>query len=185
MQMLTTQALRGRAVVSLGQDAQIGLVQDVLIDPTTNRVRGLQIHSPLARPEDILPIENVLCIRSEAVVVADRLFLQDAAATPLDTLPRGTDLAHTRIVSYTGVVLGMLRDVEFDPTGFHITRYLLNSGFWGARAAGARAFPPVPGLRLGADVLLVPDDIVRLLQAGERESTLLDLPVLFHSSKVG
>jgi uncharacterized protein YrrD len=165
MLVLTTQELRGRVVVSLGQDAQIGLVQDVLVDPATNRVRGVQVRNPRTRTLALLRIEDILRIRPDSVIIADRLFLQDSASAPLETLPRGSDLGHIKVVSYAGTVLGMLRDVEFDPSGFHITRYLMGSSLWRGRPAGARSFPPAPGLRVGADVLVVPDAIVATLQA--------------------
>jgi uncharacterized protein YrrD len=123
------------------------------------------VRNPRTRTLALLRIEHILRIRPDSVIIADRLFLQDSASAPLEALPRGSDLTYIKVVSYAGTVLGQLRDVEFDPSGFHITRYLMGSSLWRGRPAGARSFPPVPGLRVGADVLLVPDEIVATLQA--------------------
>jgi uncharacterized protein YrrD len=159
MQTTKASAIKGRTVVSLAGAEPIGVVSDILVDRAISRVVGLKIQMLRRGKESIVGVGDIRCIGADAVVIPDRRVLQDGAAPDLRALPTGHDLHHTKVVTYSGTVLGRLRDVEFDSAQYHITQYVLAGTLWDPFVHPIRTFRPAPGFLAGADVLLVPDEI--------------------------
>lgn len=157
-------AIKGWTVVSLTRAEKIGAVSDILVDPAMSRVVGLKIQTGRRGQGHIVRVGDIRSISADAVVITDRQALRDGAAPDLQALPTGHDLHHTKVVSYSGTVLGTLCDVEFDPDQYHITQYLLAETLWDQLAHTGKTFRPAPGFLSGVDLLLVPDEIADALQ---------------------
>ncbi len=157
-------ALKGWTVVSLTHAEKIGAVSDILVDRAMSRVVGLKIQTGRRGNGQVVRVGDIRCISADAIVITDRQVLWDGTAPDLRALPTGHDLHHTKVVSYSGTVLGTLRDVEFDPDQYHITQYLLAGTFWDQLAHTGKTFRPAPGFLSGADLLMVPDEVADALQ---------------------
>jgi uncharacterized protein YrrD len=166
MKTLKASALRGRAVVSPVRAEMIGTVSDILVDPGISRVVGLKIQAGRRGSGAIVRVGEIRCIGADAVVIPDRGVLHDATALPLRALSTGLDLHHTTVMTYSGTLLGRLRDVEFETDHYQITQYLLAETLWEHLARTGKTFRPAPGFLSGADLLLVPDEIAEGLRAG-------------------
>jgi uncharacterized protein YrrD len=164
MKTLKASAIKGRAVVSLGRAEKIGIVSDILVDPAISRIVGLKIQTGRRGKEAIVRVSEIRCIGADAVVLPDRRVLHDGTALPLRALSTGHDLHHTKVMTYSGILLGRLRDVEFDTDQYQITQYLLAATLWDHLAHTGKTFRPAPGFLSGADLLLVPDEITDGLQ---------------------
>jgi uncharacterized protein YrrD len=156
-------ALKGRPVVSLAGAEPLGAVSDILVDAAISRIVGLKIQAKRRGKGHVVRARDIRCLGADAVVIPDRRVLQDGAAPDLQAFPTGHDLHHTKVVTYSGTLLGRLRDVEFDVEQFHITRYLLAGTLWDQLAHPVRTFRPAPGFLSGVDLLLVPDEIANVL----------------------
>ncbi len=152
-------ALKGRTVVSLAGAEPIGVVRDILVDRAISRIVGLKIQTMRRGKGAIVCVGDIRCIGADAVVIPDRRVLHDGATLDRRALPTGHDLLHTKVVTYSGTVLGRLRDVEFDSTQYHITQYVLAGALWDQVVHTGKTFRPAPGFLSGADLLLVPDEI--------------------------
>lgn len=106
--------LKGKKVVSIKEGAQLGQVDDVLVDPEALRVAALHV---TGKGEEVLvPFDQVQSAGSDVVTVpssvaAQRPRVQDEAE-PLMSLGAVTKL---KVVDEEGTFLGVVQGLEVDP----------------------------------------------------------------------
>ena len=160
MTTLKASALKGRAVVSLVGAETLGAVSDILVDPAISRILALKIQTGRRGTGAVVRVSEIRCIGAHGVVIPGRRALHDGTALPLRALSAGHDLRRTKVMTYSGALLGRLRDVEFDTDQYQITQYLLTRTLGDHLAHTGKTFRPAPGFLSGADLLLVPDEIL-------------------------
>ncbi len=165
MNICQASELKGRAVVSLAQAAKIGTINDVIFDPASNQVIGLKVRTGLLSGTHILRSADIRSIGGDAVTIDDAALLHDGGA--LDEMPTGDDLQNTKVVSYSGDLLGTLEDVAFDVDQLRITQYIMSGSLWAQLTNARKTFSPIAGLRSGKDLLLVPDAVAAAFRAPE------------------
>ncbi|MDQ6748617.1 MAG: PRC-barrel domain-containing protein [Candidatus Dormibacteraeota bacterium] len=165
MNICKASELKGRAVVSLAQAAKIGTINDVIFDPASNQVIGLKVRTGLLSGTHILRAADIRSIGGDAVTIDDEALLHDGGS--LDEMPTGDDLQNTKVVSFSGDLLGTLEDVAFDVEQLRITQYIMSGSLWAQLTNARKTFSPVAGLRSGKDLLLVPDAVAAAFRAPE------------------
>jgi sporulation protein YlmC with PRC-barrel domain len=170
--LLRAADLKRRPVVDLDAALKVGEIQELILDPGAARVAGLAVSGGggfIGMPKQLLiPSSSVHAIGPDAVMVRD-IPEPDAAPSYLTALPRVSDLAGRRLVSDAGRVVGSVCDVFFDsqdgrligyefrpPNGSSGLDALLGVG----RARPQRYVRADAALRIGANLIVVPDDSV-------------------------
>ncbi len=122
---ITNKSLQHKAVVSLGDGAKIGHVEDILIDPQTLTVVALVIKGE--KGESVLPREHINTIGEDAVTINDISATQSTASSFPGMHPFSEFRGH-KVVDSAGTVVGELHDVDLDPTTGAICALGVRSG---------------------------------------------------------
>jgi sporulation protein YlmC with PRC-barrel domain len=171
--MIRISALAGRAVVDLDAAEKLGKIDKIILDPDARLVAGFVVSrgSSLFNPGDdtVLPASAVHAIGPDAVTV--HRSAPAAAGTPLDGLPRVSDLVGRKVVSEEGRFLGRVDDVLVDETDGRILGYALDDRDTGLRGMVSPDRPDrkdrqTPylradaNLRAGEDLIVAPESAV-------------------------
>ncbi|MDQ6700852.1 MAG: PRC-barrel domain-containing protein [Acidobacteriota bacterium] len=179
--MIRASGLRGRAVVDMDAAEKMGHVEEVLLDPENSRVAGFILSQGQSlfggnTTKTLLSASAVHAIGPDALTVHQTGAAQDADS--LARMPRMSDVIGRKIVSQSGKMLGVIEDVLVNGENGRIMGYSLGSStslgklesLFGAAKEGATDY--VRGdadLRVGKDVVVVPDDaIMRHQPPGEQ-----------------
>ena len=124
--MLFSEAL-GRAVVSTDTASTVGRVSDFVVDPRLPGVVAL-ILSKTSFQGSALPWPNIIAFGVDAVTVpsASAVVVPDPDLAELAGKPH--TLLGKRVLTTTGVELGTVLDVDFDPTIGRLAALLLERG---------------------------------------------------------
>jgi sporulation protein YlmC with PRC-barrel domain len=188
--MIRASGLYGRAVVDLDTAERIGVVGEIIVDPSGPGVAGFVVacdRSLFGRSKRlIVPMEALHAVGPDALTVrsAGR---HDEQSAQLDALPRLSELTGRRMVSFGGRLLGAMEDALIDPGDGRIIGYPLEKsgpGSWIEAAFGIGWKSERPdyvradaGLRIGARLIVVPDDAIT--SAGEiDEDEVTDRPAI-------
>ncbi|MDQ6707802.1 MAG: PRC-barrel domain-containing protein [Acidobacteriota bacterium] len=197
--MIRASGLRGRAVVDMDAAEKMGHVEEVLLDPENSRVAGFI----LAQGQSLFGSNTSKTLLSASAVHAigpDALTVHQAgdsaqASDLLARMPRMSDVIGRKIVSQSGKMLGVIEDVLVNGENGRIVGYSLSSStalgklenLFGAAKEGATDY--VRGdadLRVGKDVVVVPDDAIMRHQptseqpaqaASEEEKRAAEVPL--------
>jgi uncharacterized protein YrrD len=159
----------GRPVVASETGERVGHVADVLLDPGSHQIIGLVMAGGVFAAEHVLPYGDVQTLGKDAVIArAGRGLLdpgewhrQGTAAT------RSSALRHRRVLTTSGRQLGEIDDVYVDETTGRVEGIeIRGSSFRGLLHTHSR-LPHGDGLTIGADAVLVPDE---LATAGDARS---------------
>ena len=188
--MIRASGLYGRAIVDLDTAERIGDVDEIIVDPSGPGVAGFVVtcdRSLLAsRKRLIVPMEAIHAIGPDALTVRS-VGRHEEHGAHLDSLPRLSELTGRRMVSFGGRVLGAMEDALIDERDGRIIGYPLEKsgpGTWleAAFGLGWRSDRPDyvradAGLRIGARLIVVPDDAIT--SAGEIEDeAITDRPAI-------
>jgi sporulation protein YlmC with PRC-barrel domain len=170
--MLRAADLKRRPVVDLDAAEKIGEIQEMILDPGAARVAGLAVSGGggfIGTPKQLLiPSSAVHAIGPDAVMVRRPPSLEDTPSY-LAALPRVSDLAGRRLVSDAGRLVGSVCDVLFDSEDGRLVGYEfrppngsggVNSLLGMARSRPAHYVRAEANLRIGANIIVVPDDSV-------------------------
>jgi len=176
--------LKGRAIVDADAAEKIGVLHEVVLDPSNVRVAGLAVSAGVsfigAQKHILLPSAAVLAIGPDALMVR-RPPMQDAVHSQLSSLPRLSNLAGRRFLTDTGRLIGQLSDVLFDSIDGRIIGYEFRrpSGSGGidallgmARGRRLQYIRAEDNLRFGHDLIVIPDSaLVEGVEDEEQEET--------------
>jgi uncharacterized protein YrrD len=107
--------LKGKPVVSVDEARKLGIVHDVLVDPSYSSIAGLQIKAEGRGHAYVVANEHIRGIGPDAVTVVNKDALQvpDRAQT-LAGLPTLGTILGSRVVTEGGALLGSITEVAFD-----------------------------------------------------------------------
>lgn len=164
--------LRRRPVVDVEDAEKIGETQEVVVNPGSARVAGIAVSSGVSfiggQKQLLIPASSVYAIGPDAIMVR-RPPSGDDAPPYLAALPRVSDLAGRRVVTDTGKLIGSISDVLFDSQDGRIIGYEfkppnassgLDALLGVARGRPLRYVRAESNLRIGAHLMVVPDDAV-------------------------
>jgi len=171
--MFRATELCGRSVVDVDTGRKLGRVDQVILDPRARRVAALVVSSGRSLLDSgqrvEIPATAILAIGPDALTVR---YLEGAAdAADLEQLPRLEDVVGKRVVTQGGTLVGSVDDVLLDAARGRIVGYALGPAggagrleqqitrlFSGTEArADARVIPAEVDVRLGGDVIVIPD----------------------------
>ncbi len=109
MASITVHGLIGRQVVSIAEGERLGVVKDVLFDPTARTVVAFALGGESG--ESILAFGKVRRIGPDAVMVDQKADLQSG---PTEGAKRFSEVEKLPAISVDGVNLGSVADAEFD-----------------------------------------------------------------------
>jgi uncharacterized protein YrrD len=157
--------LVGKPIVSADTGKRIGKVSDVLVDPQAQHIVGLVVGTGVLSAEHVLPYADVQTLGTDAVVarsgsgvVGRKEWHQRAIATL-----RTSALQHKRVLTTNGRALGEIRDVLLDEAG-GVEGFEIAGSALGGLLRRRSKLPQAPGLTIGEDAVLVPDDTAAELE---------------------
>jgi len=158
--------LKGRAIVSLDQAEKIGSVDDLLLDFASNTVREFTMRSGLLGGTKYIPGGSIRNVGPDAITIPDRGVLEDQGLRANDSpqLASLNGLLGSKVVSEQGALLGTLGDVVLDDSGLRVACFEMSGNLWDRLTGAEKTFNAVPGIRMGRELLIVPDAIVNELQ---------------------
>ena len=156
----------GRAIVSSETGERIGRVADLLMDAGSARVIGLVVGGGVLKSEEVLPYADVQTLGGDAVVArtaAGVLGRQQWREQGADAT-RSSTLKHRRVLTTTGRALGAIDDVYVDETTGAVAGFELVGSALAGLVQRRSLLPHNSGITIGADAVLVPDDVVAALE---------------------
>lgn len=137
--MLFSEA-HSRKVVSTDNASTVGKIDGFVVDPRLPGIVALAI-AKSANGGSALPWPNIIAVGHDAVTVASA----DAVVIPDERLTELADKSHgllgKRVLSTAGIMLGAVRDVDFDPTTGRLALLALDTGTVdAARLVGAGSY---------------------------------------------
>jgi uncharacterized protein YrrD len=159
--------LDGRAVVDLESARKIGHIDEIYLDTDGGSIAAYRVSEGSALTggnKIVMPASAVETIGPEAIMVrpidASRLEHES-----FDRLPRLSHIKGRKVVSEGGKLLGTIDDVMMDDASGRIHGYTLKSASWTESLFGgdddhADYVRGDAQLRLGEDLMIVPEDAV-------------------------
>ena len=156
----------GRAIVSSETGERIGRVADLLIDAGVARVLGLVIGGGVLKSEQVLPYTDVHTLGGDAVVARTAT----GVLNPQQWREQGSEgtrsstLKHRRVLTTTGRALGEIDDVYVDEATGTIEGFELVGSAFAGLVQRRSMLPQGSGITIGADAVLVPDELAAGLE---------------------
>jgi uncharacterized protein YrrD len=162
--------LRGRAIVSLDQAEKIGAVDDLLLDFGTNEVREFTVRPGLLGGTKYIRAQSIRNVGPDAITIPDRSVLEDQGLRASDSpqLASLSGLLGSKVVSEQGALLGTLGDVVLDSSGLRVACFEMSGNLWDKLTGSEKTFNAMPGIRMGSQLVVVPDAIAQEL-SGRQE----------------
>jgi uncharacterized protein YrrD len=163
--------LLGLPVLEIEHGAQIGEVQEVVLNVDQAAVAGVIIAEPTwFSHERGVAFADLHSMGRDAVTVRNAGAVRDFSA---DLGAAGTyklqALCDKQIYTEDGEYLGMLTDVACDTTTGEIRSYELSDGFITDFLSGRLVMPLPPAQTVGEDRLIVPASMAKLLKAANHD----------------
>jgi len=188
--MIKANDLDGRAVVDLESAKKVGYVDEIYLDTDGARIAAYLVAegSKLTGggQKILVPASAVETIGPEAIMVRP-VGGERVEHKSFDGLPRLSHIKGRKVVSEGGKLLGTIDDVLLDDADGHIHGYTLKSASWTESLFGGNDDHPdyVRGdahLRLGEDLLVVPDNAIVSGGHHLEESSAAETPSTGHRS---
>jgi len=170
--MIRAKELDGRDVVDLESAEKIGHVDEIFLDPAGGRIAAYSVseHSSLVGGgrRTFVPPSAVESIGPEAIMVRPG-FRRDVPTSSPESFPRLSQVTGRKVVTQSGKVVGAVADVLIDGPEGTIIGYQLKDASWTGHLGEMlnpddnHDFDYVRAdadIRLGDDLLVVPDDAV-------------------------
>lgn len=156
--------LIGLPVLSLDDGTQIGEVQDLVVDISQTVVRGLLVSSETWFSEcRTILFCDIFRIGHDAIMLRDASILQPMSVLEVEGYFRVQNLTGKTIYTETGLYLGMLADIFFQPTTGELIGYEVSDGVVSDFLFGRKAMPLPQVQIVHPNRLLVPEAMSQLL----------------------
>ncbi|HEY0602381.1 MAG TPA: PRC-barrel domain-containing protein [Herpetosiphonaceae bacterium] len=159
--------LIGKPVVAFDTGEQFERIKDLLFDQENNQLLGFLVdEGGWFSSARVLPLQNIQTIGPDAVIVAAKNTVVNAAQVPAiqRILERNNVLKGTKIMTTDGRDLGTLADLYFSEETGAVEGYEASGGVF-ADAYSGRSFIPAPhALKIGEDVAFVPPETADLME---------------------
>jgi sporulation protein YlmC with PRC-barrel domain len=171
--MIRASGLYGRTVIDLDTAERIGDIDEIIVDPHGPGIAGYVVICERSlfssKKRIIIPIEAFHAIGPDALTMRSTGPREHHTAH-LDALPRLSELTGRRMVSFGGRLLGSVEDALISERDGRIIGYPLDrpgAGTWLDSVFGLGWKSDQPdyvradaGLRIGARLIVVPDDAI-------------------------
>jgi sporulation protein YlmC with PRC-barrel domain len=171
--MIRASGLYGRAVIDLDTAERVGEIDEIIVDPYGPGIAGYVVTCERSlfssKKRIIIPIEAFHAIGPDALTMRSTGPTEYHTAH-LDALPRLSELTGRRMVSFGGRLLGSVEDALISERDGRIIGYPLDRpglGTWLDTVFGVGWKSDQPdyvradaGLRIGARLIVVPDDAI-------------------------
>lgn len=158
--------LLGLPVLETENGTQIGEVQEVIIDIDQAMVRGIIIaHANWFTSEQGIVFGDLSSIGRDAVMVRSETVVQavDVFISATDKVYRLKELLDKHIYTESGLQLGMLVDLGFEPATGEIKAYRVSDGVITDLLYGRMSLPLPQAQIVGQDKVIVPESMAKLL----------------------
>jgi uncharacterized protein YrrD len=159
--------LVGKPVVAFDNGEQFETIKDLLFDQDNNQLLGFLVdEGGWFSSARVLPLQNIQSIGPDAVIVAAKNAVVNAAQVPSiqRILERNNILKGTKIMTTDGRDLGTMVDLYFNEETGGVEGYEVSGGLF-ADAYSGRSFVPAPHtLKIGQDVAFVPPETATLME---------------------
>jgi uncharacterized protein YrrD len=158
MMMKASQVI-GLKVLSLEDGKQVEDVDDVLFDPSQNRVLGLLVKKGgFLRDAQIILLSDIRSVGQDAVMIDSKSVLQKAGKLPqpISAIAKSDDyLTQTKIVTEQGTELGSITDLYFDLPSGVVTDFEVSQGGLKDVQAGRKLVNINDIVKIGKDATIV------------------------------
>lgn len=164
--MQTLKDLLGLPVLETKNGTQIGEVQEVIIDIDQAMVRGIIIaNANWFTSEQGIAFGDLSSIGRDAVMVRSETVVQavDVFISATDKVYRLKELLDKHIYTESGLQLGMLVDLGFEPATGEIKAYRVSDGVITDLLYGRMSLPLPQAQIVGQDKVIVPESMAKLL----------------------
>jgi uncharacterized protein YrrD len=159
--------LHNLAVVSLADGKKVGTWDDFYFEPDTHHVYALRVKTGMFGHK-VLPVAAIRAIGQDALTTTDEEVLESESKDErASTLPFGQDLQSYKVMSISGTLVGIVRNVLLDistPTALQIAAFELTGGLRERLTGHYPTFPVAQVVRYGRDLLVISDEAARSLQ---------------------
>lgn len=158
--------LLGLPVLETESGTQIGEVQEVIIDIDQAMVRGIIIaNANWFTSEQGIKFGDLSSIGRDAVMVRSEAVVQavDVFISATDKVYRLKELLDKHIYTESGLQLGMLVDLGFEPATGEIKAYRVSDGVITDLLYGRMSLPLPQAQIVGQDKVIVPESMAKLL----------------------
>ncbi|MEH2302458.1 MAG: PRC-barrel domain-containing protein [Nostoc sp.] len=156
-----------KVVVTSDKGQKIQRILDLIFDHKRNQLLGFLVEEKgLFRDAKVIPLQEVLAIGSDAIIVKSKESVVKAhrVIAIKEILHQNIVLRGTRILTTEGLYLGGLVDLFFDEHSGLVEGYEVSGGVF-ADAYSGRSFVPAPeALTIGDDVAFVPPETAQMME---------------------
>jgi uncharacterized protein YrrD len=151
-------------LVSIKSGEKLGKVVDLVINHENGEFLALLIQPEKAfAKKKIVLAEDISSFGEDAIMVQDEKMI-----VPLEDNERILSLVETKIkiagnkaVTYSGDLLGEIKDYEVDETSFKLSKIFVSSGFLKDLISGKLIIPANKIVSIGKDAVVVKDAVVK------------------------
>lgn len=152
----------GLPVVELDNGEHVGEVRDVLFDADGSFHSLLLVKSGLLTNSKVLTKDHINAIGQDAITIQSRqdiVEFRDETGLIRSLLSGDVHFVGKDVFTQNGNLLGTVEDVYLDTNLNTIVGYEISEGFLVDLKEGRKVLHAHPELMVGADTLLVPDDV--------------------------
>lgn len=152
---------QNKPIIAINTGKVVERVKDVLFDAQNNKLVGLQVNSGAFASKLAVPFSSIKAIGPDAITVADENVVVKAEFHPelQHIVNQGYSVNGTKIITEAGKHLGKISDVMFDEKSGEVKGYEISSGAFSDMYTGKSFMPAASALKLGKDVVIVPNEI--------------------------
>ena len=155
---MDTKRIKGLQVITLA-GVKVGAVDQIFFDPATKRVAGFVLKVDPERPDaaaSIVDVAAVHALGADALTLsADAALRGTSTGADLNALVSTDELTKRQVVTDSGVLLGQVAGVEFDPQTLQLARIEVSAGFFKSNTSIAAD----QVTSLGADAIIVAEAV--------------------------
>ena len=155
---METKRIKGLQVMTLA-GAHVGTVDQIFFDPATKRVAAFVLRGDPERPDAAVPIVDVAAVHAlgaDALTLSTDVSLLGASTgVDLDALVSTEELTKRQVVTESGVLLGQVAGIAFDPQTLQLARIEVSPGFFKSN----KEIEAAQVTSLGSSAIMVADAI--------------------------
>ncbi len=158
--------LIGKSVVTTDQGRKIEKIHDVLFDVRSESVVGFLLQEKgLFKQALVLPFSKVKVIGPDAVTVENEnsVIMADQDEKISSIIESHVPLVGKKIMTEGGEFIGNVSDLFIDEKTGKIEGYEISGGMFSDAYAGKSSLPAPKTIRIGEDVIFVPNDTIDLV----------------------
>lgn len=153
--MRTFSLLKGQPVFETKSGTKIGVVSDLCIS-SSGKVTGLLVKTGVFfKPSYFLDIQKVASYGNDGVMIDDNAYLEKLKTSPEYTLTHRNSLNGLMMLTKSGELLGLLKDVYFQEELGTIIGYEITDGFFSDISEGKQVIQSGSSPAIGKDAIIV------------------------------